>query len=288
MFALIQRNIKIYFSNIPGVIMSCFGALISFFIYIGFLQKNLENSWPNFSSAKQMLDLWMIAGIVSIAGITTSFQALGQLVKDRETRTADDMRLTDISFSRQNLAYVLSSSVVSFLMQVITFAVMNIYFSAVNKINISIESCLLALIFMALGALGATLLNEIIVLFIHSSTTFSRLSAVVGAIAGFAVATYLPYGTLSSTAQTLVKLVPSSYEGSALRSLFLNELSKSQMPASVRSQMINYLGIYFKINDYQLTRWDTAYVMVGMIAILIVIITFSSLAAGKRKMQIEG
>ena len=151
MFALIQRNIKIYFSNIPGVIMSCFGALISFFIYIGFLQKNLENSWPNFSSAKQMLDLWMIAGIVSIASITTSFQALGQLVKDRETRTADDMRLTDISFSRQNLAYVLSSSVVSFLMQVITFAVMNIYFSAVNKINISIESCLLALIFMALG-----------------------------------------------------------------------------------------------------------------------------------------
>ena len=197
------------------------------------------------------------------------------------------MRLTDISFSRQNLAYVLSSSVVSFLMQVITFAVMNIYFSAVNKINISIESCLLALIFMALGALGATLLNEIIVLFIHSSTTFSRLSAVVGAIAGFAVATYLPYGTLSSTAQTLVKLVPSSYEASALRSLFLNELSKSQMPASVRSQMINYLGIHFKINDYQLTRWDTAYVMVGMIAILIVIITFSSLAAGREKCKLK-
>ena len=45
----------------------------------------------------------------------------------------------------------------------------------------------LALIFMTLGAIGATLLNEIIVLFIHSSTTFSRLSAVIGAIAGFAL-----------------------------------------------------------------------------------------------------
>ncbi len=81
MFALVQRNIKIYFSNIPGVIMSCFGALISFFIYVGFLQKNLESSWPQIANAKQMLDLWMIAGIVAIAGITTSFQALGQLVK---------------------------------------------------------------------------------------------------------------------------------------------------------------------------------------------------------------
>lgn len=33
MFALIKRNIKIYFANKPGVIMSCFGALISFVIY---------------------------------------------------------------------------------------------------------------------------------------------------------------------------------------------------------------------------------------------------------------
>lgn len=97
MIALLRRNIKIYFSNVPGVIMSCLGALISFFIFIGFLQKNLESSWNHVANATEMLDLWMIAGIVSIAGITTSFQTLGQLVKDRETRTVDDIRLTDIS-----------------------------------------------------------------------------------------------------------------------------------------------------------------------------------------------
>lgn len=227
-------------------------------------------------------------GIVAIAGITTSFQALGQLVKDRETRTADDMRLTDLSLSKQNLAYVLSSSIVSFLMQIITFVVMDVYFTAVDKINVSLKNSLLALIFMALGAIGATLLNEIIVLFLHSSTTFSRLSAVVGAIAGFAVATYMPYGTLSSTAQSLVKLVPSSYEASALRSLFLNKISESQMSASVRNTMVNYLGIHFKINGYQLTRLDTGYVMIGMILLLSVIIVLSSLAVGKRKVQVEG
>ena len=288
MFALVQRNIKIYFSNIPGVIMSCFGALISFFIYVGFLQKNLESSWPQIANVKQMLDLWMMAGIVAIAGITTSFQALGQLVKDRETRTADDMCLTDLSLSEQNLAYVLSRSIISFLMQIITFVVMDVYFTAVDKINISLENSLVALIFMTLGAIGATLLNEIIVLFIHSSITFSRLSAVIGAIAGFAVATYLPYGTLSSTAQTLVKLVPSSYEASALRSLFLSKISEGKMPASLRSTMVNYLGVHFKINGYQLTRLDTAYVMVGMILLLSIVIVISSVEVGKRKVQIEG
>ncbi|WP_242368695.1 ABC transporter permease [Lactobacillus intestinalis] len=288
MFALVKRNIKIYFSSIPSVLMSLLGALIAFFIYIGFLQKNLESSWSQVANAKQMLDLWMMAGIIAIAGITTSFQALGQLVKDRETRTADDMRLTDLSLSKQNLAYVLSSSIISFLMQIIIFVVMDVYFTIVDKINISLENSLVALIFMALGAIGATLLNEIIVLFIHSSTTFSRLSAVIGAIAGFAVATYMPYGTLSSTAQNLVKLVPSSYEASALRSLFLNKISEGQMPASVRSTMIKYLGIHFKINGFQLTRADTAYVMIGMILLLSIVIVLTSLAIGKRKVQVEG
>lgn len=95
MFALMKRNIKIYFANKPGVVMSCFGALISFVIYIGFLQQNLVDSWQNVSHAKQLLDLWMLGGIVSIAGITTSFQALGQMVKDRESRAIDDMKLTN-------------------------------------------------------------------------------------------------------------------------------------------------------------------------------------------------
>ena len=93
MFALIKRNTKIYFANKPGVIMSCFGALISFVIYIGFLQQNLVSSWQNVHHAKQLLDLWMLGGIVSIAGITTSFQALGQMVSDKEGQQRECMKI---------------------------------------------------------------------------------------------------------------------------------------------------------------------------------------------------
>ena len=282
MLALLQRNIKIYFSNVPGVIMSCLGAVISFFIYIGFLQKNLESSWSNVPKASEMLDLWMIAGIIAIAGITTSFQALGQLVKDRETRTSDDMKLTEISSAGQNLAYVLSSSFVSFVMQIVTFIVMGVYFTVVDKITIPSSAYFPALGYMLLGAIGATLLNEIIVYFIHSSTTFSRLSAIIGAAAGFAVATYMPYGTLSHTAQTLVKLIPSSYEASAMRSLLLNHISKSQLSPSMRTELINYLGIHFKINGYRLTTLDNAYVMLGMIALLIGVIVIMSFQADRK------
>ncbi len=283
MVALVQRNIKIYFSNRAGVVMSCLGALISFVIFIGFLQSNLEANWKFVANIKELLDLWMTAGIVSIAGITTSFQALGQLVKDRESRTIDDLSLTDVSVVKQNLAYVLSGTLISFMMQVITLVVMMGYFKLVDRILIPTGVIWPSLGYMGLGSLVATLLNLIIILFIHSSTTFSRLSSIIGAIAGFAVATYLPYGALTSHTQALVKLVPSSYEAAALRSLLLNQVSQHDLSAKLRYQMIDYLGIHFKINGYQLKRIDDLYMMLGMMLILIIIIVIMSWLFNRRR-----
>ncbi|MBA2915105.1 multidrug ABC transporter permease [Lactobacillus crispatus] len=283
MFALMKRNIKIYFANKPGVVMSCFGALISFVIYIGFLQQNLVDSWQNVSHAKQLLDLWMLGGIVSIAGITTSFQALGQMVKDRESRAIDDMKLTNLTPISECMAYVASALIISFLMQVITFLVMAIYFSVVDKVNIQSTVYLPALGFMLLGAIGATLLNLVIVLFINSSTTFSRLSAVIGAAAGFMVATYMPYGTLSKTAQNIVKLFPSSYEAASFRSLLLNKLSQEDVPDEMRQKLIEYLGIHFKFGSHQLTNGDNALVIIAMSLLLTVIVICLAVMLDRRK-----
>ena len=204
------------------------------------------------------------------------------MVKDKESRAIDDMKLTALTPISENMAYVVSAALVSFLMQIITFAVMTIYFSLIDQANVVSSAYLPCLGFMALGAVGAALLNLIIVMFINSSTTFSRLSAVIGAAAGFMVATYMPYGTLSHTAQTLVKLIPSSYEASAMRSLLLNHISKSQLSPSMRTELINYLGIHFKINGYRLTTLDNAYVMLGLIALLIGVIVIMSFQADRK------
>lgn len=278
MFALFRRNLKIYFSNIPAVFMSCLGALISFFIYIGFLQNNLRSNWQQLPHVTKMLDLWMIAGIVAVSGITTAFQALGQQVSDRETRADADFELTGISRFAENFAYILSGTTVSFFMQIITFIVMAMYFSLVDHISIPQSALLPGLLYILVGAIAATLLDEIIVLFMHSSTTFSRLSAVLGAAAGFAVATYLPYGILVSGAQSLVKLVPSSYEAAALR-YFLLKQTLATFPANVKRHLTNYLGIQFKMNNWRL---NNMLVLLLMIAILILVIGLLSFVTDRR------
>ena len=279
MFALFRRNLKIYFSNIPAVFMSCLGALISFFIYIGFLQNNLRSNWQQLPHVTKILDLWMIAGIVAVSGITTAFQALGQQVSDRESRADADFELTGISGFAENFAYILSGTTVSFFMQIITFIVMAIYFSLVDHITIPQSAYLPGLLYILVGAIAATLLDEIIVLFMHSSTTFSRLSAVLGAAAGFAVATYLPYGILVSQAQSLVKLVPSSYEAAALR-YFLLKQTLATFPANVKRHLTNYLGIQYKINN---NRLNNMFVLLLMIAILVLVIILLSFTIDRRR-----
>ena len=286
MFALIKRNIKIYFSNIPGVIMSCLGALIAFFIYVGFLQENLVSSWKSVTNATKLLDLWMMAGIITIGGITTSFQALGQLVKDRESRKFDDFMLTDIPIIKQYLSYVLSATFVSFIMQLFTWTIMGVYFKIVDQVNIPQSAILPGIGFVLLGAIAATFVNMVLALFIHSSTTFSRLSAILGAAAGFMIATYMPYGTLNNGAQNMVKSIPNSYEAASLRSLFLNKLSK-KLPVGMRHSMIEYLGIHFKIGNHQLTNLDNMVVMMVMILILVIVLSSVIYLSRRKKTNSE-
>ena len=154
-------------------------------------------------------------------------------------------------------------------MQIITFLIMAVYFILVDSITIPTTALLPGLVFIVLGAIGASAVNLIIVDLIHSSTTFSRLSAIIGAASGFMIATYMPYGTLSKSAQFVVKLFPSSYEAASLRSLLLNKLSKKFLPPSSRYQMIEYLGIHFKIHGYQLNNYSNALMIVGMSIVLI-------------------
>ncbi len=56
------------------------------------------------------------------------FKALGQLVKDRESRTWDDLSLTDLTPFQINCSYLTATIFISTLMQIITFLIMAVYF----------------------------------------------------------------------------------------------------------------------------------------------------------------
>lgn len=62
MLALLKRNFLLYFRNRSGVFFSLLGALISFILYIIFLQKNLTDAWAQLPNSAPVLNNWLMSG----------------------------------------------------------------------------------------------------------------------------------------------------------------------------------------------------------------------------------
>ena len=266
MLALIKRNFLLYFRNRSGVILSLFGAIIPFALYIVFLKNNFKG----YSS--QLMDLWLIGGVLAVTGLTTTLAAFSRQVEDRERKVTDDLFITDLGSWGLQLSYLVSSVIIGFLMQVIMFAFMLSYFRLADKISFEWGILPYLMLLMLLNSLLATLINALIVQRFKSVDSLGRLSSVVGATSGFLVGAYIPIGALPTMAQNLMKLTPSNYMASLFRQVLMKESladtfsNNSQPQAAFEKTM----GIRIEWQEL-LTRTETFYI-VGIVLVAIVLI----------------
>lgn len=275
MIALAQRNIKLYFRNHTGVVMSLIGALISFFIYVFFLQENLSSSWSSVTNITPMLDAWMIGGTLAITGITTAFAVMGQLVSDRSNDVSWDFQMTAMSPLKISLSYFLSTALVSFVMQVIVFAIMATYFSIQDELTLSANMAWSLLVVTIANTIFSTVLSQLIVEFINTHTIYSRIATLIGTLTGFLVATYMPMGLLSTDAQRFIKLFPGAYVAASYREILMHHYVNSDIPDTMRDEFTKFLGVKLSINDHLLTISNNLWLifavsLVGLIAYVII------------------
>ena len=219
MLALLKRNFLLYFRNRSGVFFSLLGALISFVLYIIFLQKNLTDAWAQLPNSGPLLNNWLMSGTLAVTGITTSLAALTQLVKDREHQVDKDLYLSNQGKWRLPFSYLASAIIISFAMQVLMYVLMCSYFREVPKLYILPE----LLLIMMLSSLLSSLVNAILVYFFQSVDSLGKFSTIVGTASGFLVGTYVPLGVLPDFAQLLMKCTPATYIAALYRQVLMKE-----------------------------------------------------------------
>jgi len=266
MLALIKRNFLLYFRNRSGVILSLFGAIIPFVLYIVFLKNNYKDH------SSQLMDLWLIGGVLAVTGLTTTLAAFSRQVEDRERKVTDDLFITDLGPWGLQLSYLVSSVIIGFLMQVIMFAFMLSYFTLADNISFEWGILYYLVLLMLLNSLLATLINALIVQCFKSVDSLGKLATVVGATSGFLVGTYIPIGTLPNMAQNLMKLTPSNYMASLLRQVLMKESLADTFANSSQSQAAfeKTMGIRIEWQEL-LTRTETFYI-VGIVLVAIALI----------------
>ena len=128
MLALLKRNFILYFRNRSGVFFSLLGALISFLLYIIFLQKNLTDSWSQLPNSTNLLNNWLMGGTLAVTGMTPVLRLLNKWYRTAKNQVDQDLFLTDLGNWSLQASYLISSIVISFVMQVFMYAVMSFYF----------------------------------------------------------------------------------------------------------------------------------------------------------------
>ena len=255
MLALLKRNFLLYFRNRSGVFFSLLGALISFILYIIFLQKNLTDAWAQLPNSGPLLNNWLMSGTLAVTGITTSLAALTQLVKDREHQVDQDIYLSDQGKWRLPFSYLTSAIIISFAMQVLMYVLMCSYFREVPKLYILHE----LLLIMMLSSLLSSLVNVIFVYFFQSVDSLGKFSTIVGTASGFLVGTYVPLGVLPDFAQLLMKCTPATYIAALYRQVLMKETlsetfkGQDNLLQEFQEKMgvqLNWQGLLTKENTY--------------------------------------
>ena len=268
MIALLKRNFILYFRNRSGVFFSLLGALISFLLYIIFLQKNLTDSWSQLPNSTNLLNNWLMGGTLAVTGITTSFTALKQMVQDRENQVDQDLFLTDLGNWALQASYLISSIVISFVMQVFMYAVMSFYFKESPVISYLPEIALI----MLLSSLLSSLVNVLLIYRFQSVDSLGKLATIVGTASGFLVGTYIPIGVLPDFAQIIMKCTPATYIASLYRQVLMKERLETAFSGnnSLLQEFQEKMGI--QINWQELLTKEETYFIVVIISLIAILL----------------
>lgn len=223
MIATIKRQLSLYFSNKASVFFSLMGAWVSFALYVIFLQKNMLDAWSAASHPEEMLDKWVMGGILAVTSVTTTWTGVCRLIKDRENQQFADFLLTGTSQLRLHLGYLLSSSIIGFSMQVIMFAIMSSYFYWQDGLTVKSAQFPALLSLMLLSSLLGAGLGMIIGQLFKTVEASERFTVIMGTASGFLVGVYMPIGGLPDLAQTVIKFTPAAYVAAAFRQILIED-----------------------------------------------------------------
>ena len=279
MLAFANRNLKVFFRDKTAVFFSLLAVFIVLGLYVLFLGDAWADSLQNIKDAKQLMNCWIIAGLIGVTSVTANMGAFGIMVEDKSKNKMKDFTVSPMKNFKLIGGYILSAFVVGSIMSVVALAISQGYliYSGAEALTLN------QLVEVFLVILVTTLSNSAMVLFIvslfNSEKAFSTASTIIGTLIGFITGIYLPISMLPESVQNVVKLFPTSHGISILRQIFMErqiEVSFSNIPISYVNEFKESMGVVYYLNDKLVSNTTSIMILIGsavvffLLAILII------------------
>ncbi|AIS62241.1 ABC transporter permease [Listeria ivanovii] len=224
---MISRNLKLYFRDRTAVFMSMLTVLIIIGLYAIFLGNNMEQMFEQAAQQTtgvgELVDTWVIAGILSITPVTVSLAVFSIKIHDEEQSIARSFAITPASRWRIVFSYIVSGIVASFLISLVTLVVGEAYIWLTGGAILPLDSWLSLIGIVLINVFCGSSIMFFIASLVKKASAFSSVSTIVGTVIGFIAGIYLPIGSLPAAVQTIMKCFPFTYGASSIREIMTKE-----------------------------------------------------------------
>lgn len=290
-WGLTKRNLLVFFKDKTMVFFSMLTPLIIFFLYLLFLKGTYLDSLE--SSAETLIDAGLISTtdlsslangllltvIMGSALITIPYNCLITLVNDRFSGIDVDITATPVSRLQIILSYFAASAISATIMTSVIMGGGLIVLQCTNPTFLTIKSILTLFGIVIIGAISATAIFMVFMLFLKSSSASGAFLGILSAGCGFVIGAYMPISSFSGAIQNFCHIFPATGITILIRRFLLSDLL-THVDAGLHgldgglftSSVKDYFTFQTKLFGHVLTLQETLiYVMMVTVGFLILI-----------------
>ena len=256
MIIFASRVLKIYLRDKTADFFSLLSSFIIIGLYILFLGETYSSSFEQIGNIHQLMDQWVMAGLLATTSVSTSVATLSVMVDDQYQKRQKDFYCTPIKKTALAGGYFMASLIISFFLSLITLFFAQIYI-LINKGSwFSFSVYMQIIVILLLTVLMNSSMMFFISSFFKSNHAFSTATSIIGTLIGFLTGIYIPIGTLPEIIQWVIKIFPTSHGAVLLRQTMMNSTmnqSFQQLPQTAVVEFQNILGITYQFENITLT-----------------------------------
>ena len=224
-FALVKRNVKLFFKDKGVFFTSLITPAILLVLYATFLKNVYKDSFMDALSSGMKVSEDIINGLVggqlissilAVSCVTVSFSSNMISVQDKANGTVWDLYVTPAPKSVLALGYYVSTLLNSLLICFVGMAICLVYCGVVG-FYMSFSDVLLLSLDVILLVMFGTALSSIINVFLTTQGQISAVGTIVSAGYGFICGAYMPISQFSDLLQKVLSFLPGTYGTSLVR-----------------------------------------------------------------------
>ena len=257
MGAITKRNLKIFFRDKTAVFYSLLASFIMIGLYFLFLGDNLTSSLKGIENARDIMDNWLIAGLMAITSLTTTMSVFGIRINDNVDKISKDFFSAPISKRSLAGGYIVSAYVVGLIMSLATYILAEIFVFIRGGIVMDFASTLKIFLVVLIVDFANSAMMLFVTSLFNSHNAYSAAGSIIGTLVGFVTGIYMPIGVLPEWVQWIIKCFPTSHGASIIRQIMMNDaLEKgfANAPSSVLEEFQSMLGITYTFGDYTVSN----------------------------------